>query len=194
LRQINGIFVDSSIFKNQFLKLKQFFVMKKMLLLSFALLATTFIFAQDAAKPQASPAAKAEGKIGDNNIVINYFQPAVKGRKIWGDLVPFDKVWRTGANNATTITLAKDMKIGDKTLAAGRYAVFTIPTATDWTVIFNKDADQWGAYDYKEKNDVLRVKATSAKSETFNERMTFAVKEKAIVLMWENLAVTLGVN
>jgi hypothetical protein len=167
--------------------------MKKMLLLSLALLATTFIFAQDA-KPQASPAAKAEGKIGDNTIVISYFQPAVKGRKIWGDLVPFDKVWRTGANNATTITLSKDLKIGDKTLPAGRYAIFTIPTATDWTFIFNKDAEQWGAYDYKQKSDVLRVKATSAKSDTFNERMTFAVKEKAIVLMWENLAVTLGVN
>ena len=121
--------------------------MKKMLLLSFALLATTFVFAQEPAKPapkaMASPAAKAEGKIGDKSIVISYHQPAVKGRKIWGDLVPFDKVWRTGANNATTITLDKDVKVGGKTLAAGRYAIFSIPTATDWTIIFNKGADQW---------------------------------------------------
>jgi Protein of unknown function (DUF2911) len=172
------------------LKLKLFFLMKKMLLLSFALLATTFAFAQDA-KPQPSPAAKAEGKIGDKSIAISYFQPAVKGRKIWGELVPFDKVWRTGANKATSITIDKDLKIGDKTLPAGRYGLFTIPTATDWTIIFNKDADQWGAYEYSEKKDVLRVKAKSAKSDAFNERMTFAVKEKGIVLMWENLMVTL---
>jgi hypothetical protein len=165
--------------------------MKKMLLLSFALLATTLTFAQEAAK---SPAAKAEGKIGDKNIAINYYQPAVKGRKIWGELVPFDAVWRTGANNATTITLDKDVKIGDKTLAAGRYALFTIPTATDWTVIFNQNADQWGAYSYDEKKDVLRIKAQSAKSEVFTERMTFVVKEKNIVLMWENLVVTFGVE
>ena len=168
--------------------------MKKMLLLSFALLATTFVFAQEAAKPapkaMASPVAKAEGKIGDKSIAISYHQPAVKGRKIWGDLVPFGKIWRTGANNATTITLDKDVKMGGKTLAAGRYAIFSIPTATDWTIIFNKGADQWGAYDYKESDDVLRIKAKSAKSDAFNERLTFAVKEKQIALMWENLVVT----
>jgi hypothetical protein len=166
--------------------------MKKMLLLSFALLAATLTFAQDAAKP--SPPAKAEGKIGGNAITINYSQPAVKGRKIWGDLVPFDQVWRTGANNATTITVSKDLKIGDKTLPAGRYGLFTIPTATTWTIIFNKEADQWGAYDYKEKKDALRVTTKSAKSDVFNERLTFAVKEKSINLMWENLVVTLDVN
>jgi hypothetical protein len=164
--------------------------MKKMLLLSFALLATTFVFAQNA-KAQASPAAKAEGKIGDNAITIAYNQPAVKGRKIWGALVPFGEVWRTGANGATAITLSKDLKVGDKTLPAGRYGLFTIPTETEWTVIFNSNADQWGAYDYSDKKDVLRVKATSAKSADFYERMTFAVKDNTIVLMWENLIVTL---
>ncbi|MDZ7877414.1 MAG: DUF2911 domain-containing protein [Saprospiraceae bacterium] len=168
--------------------------MKKMLLLSFALLATTFIFAQNAPKAQASPAAKAEGKIGDSDITIGYNQPAVKGRKIWGSLVPFGEVWRTGANGATTITLSKDLTIDGKTLPAGRYGLFTIPTETEWTVIFNSNADQWGAYDYSNKKDVLRVKAQSAKSETFNERMTFAVKDNNIVLMWENLVVTLEVK
>lgn len=168
--------------------------MKKMLLLSFALLATTFMFAQDAPKKQSSPAAKAEGKIGEKSIAINYHQPAVKERKIWGDLVPFGKVWRTGANNATTITLDKDVKMGGKTLQAGRYALFSIPTATDWTIIFNKSADQWGSYEYDEKKDALRIKAKSAKSDTFNERMTFAVKDKQIALMWENLVVTFDVE
>jgi Protein of unknown function (DUF2911) len=168
--------------------------MKKMLLLSLALFATTFMFAQDAPKKQSSPAAKAEGKIGKTSIVISYHQPAVKERKIWGDLVPFGKVWRTGANNATTITLDKDVKMGGKTLKAGRYALFSIPTATDWTIIFNNSADQWGSYEYDEKKDALRIKAKSAKSDTFNERMTFAVKDKQIALMWENLVVTFDVE
>ncbi len=171
--------------------------MKKMLLLSFALLATTLAFAQQDAKGKAqpSPAAQAEGKIGDKTIAISYHQPAVKGRKIWGDLVPFDKVWRTGANNATTITLDKDVKMDGKTLPAGRYALMSIPTASNnWIIIFNKDADQWGAYSYDEKKDVLRVKAKAAKSDAFNERMTFAVKEKGIALMWENLVVNVDVE
>ena len=171
--------------------------MKKMLLLAFALLATTIAFSQQDAKGAAkpSPAAKAEGKIGDKNISISYHQPAVKGRKIWGELVPFDKVWRTGANNATTITVDKDVKIGGKPLPKGRYSLLSIPTASsDWIIIFNKDADQWGAYSYDEKKDAVRVKAKSAKSDTFNERMTFAVTEKGIAFMWENLVVNLDVE
>ena len=171
--------------------------MKKMLLLSFALLATTFAFSQQDAKGAAkpSPAAVAEGKIGDKTIAISYHQPAVKGRKIWGDLVPFDKVWRTGANNATTITVDKDVKVGGKPLPAGRYSLMSIPTASsDWIIIFNKDAEQWGAYSYDEKKDVVRVKAKSVKSDAFNERMTFVVDEKGITLMWENLAVNVGVE
>ena len=87
------------------------------------------------------------------------------------------------------------MKVGGKPLPAGRYALMTIPTASaDWIIIFNKDADQWGAYSYDEKKDVLRVKAKSAKSDAFNERMTFAVKEKGIALMWENLVVNFDVE
>ncbi len=171
--------------------------MKKMLLLVFALLATTIAFSQQDAKGAAkpSPAAKAEGKIGDKNISISYHQPAVKGRKIWGNLVPFDKVWRTGANNATTITVDKDVKINGKPLPKGRYSLLSIPTASsDWIIIFNKDADQWGAYSYDEKKDEVRVKAKSAKSDTFNERMTFAVTEKGIAFMWENLIVNLDVE
>jgi hypothetical protein len=171
--------------------------MKKMFFLAVALIATTVTFAQQSAKgaAQPSPAAKAEGTIGNSNISISYHQPAVKGRKIWGELVPFDKIWRTGANNATTITVDKDVKIGGKSLPAGRYALLTIPTASsDWIIIFNKDADQWGAYSYDEKKDEVRVKAKPTKSDAFNERMTFAIKEKSIVLMWENLAVSVDVE
>ncbi len=166
--------------------------MKKTLILCFALLATTFSFAQ---KQQASPAATAKGTIGGSDITLSYHQPAVKGRKIWGDLVPFDKVWRTGANNATTIEISKAVKIQGQTLAAGKYSVFSIPTASgEMTFIFNKQAEQWGAYKYDAKDDVLRVKTTTKKVEKLTESMTFAVKEKAIVFNWEYLEASLSVE
>lgn len=138
-------------------------------------------------KAPASPPAKAEGSIAGKSVVINYAQPAVKGRKIWGALVPFGKVWRTGANGATTITFDKDVKIEGQALKAGKYAIFTIPNETEWTFIFNSKTEQWGAYEYSDKDDVLRVKVKSGKSAAFNERMTFAVDAKKVNFMWENL-------
>lgn len=145
--------------------------------------------AQGADKAPASPAAKAEGKVGDKSVVIDYAQPAVKGRKVWGDLVPMDKVWRTGANSATTITLDKDVKIEGQSLKAGKYALFTIPNEKEWTIIFNKKVEQWGAFSYSDKDDVLRVKVKPGKSSAFTERMTFAVANNMVKLMWENVEV-----
>ncbi len=161
--------------------------MKKVITLFSIMMFAVAILAQGEKKAPASPPAKAEGSIAGKSIVINYAQPAVKGRKIWGDLVPFGKVWRTGANGATTITFDKDVKIEGQALKAGKYAIFTIPTETEWTVIFNSKTDQWGAYDYSDKDDVLRVKVKTSKSAAFNERMTFAVDTKKVKLMWENL-------
>jgi hypothetical protein len=150
---------------------------------------TTLAMAQGA-KPAASPAAKAEGTIGDAKVTINYSQPAVKGRKIWGALVPFGQVWRTGANNATTIEFSKDVKIEGQALKAGKYAIFTIPTeGGDWTFIFNGKADQWGSYNYSDKDDVLRVKVKSGKAAAMTERMTFDIKGNMVNLSWENLSV-----
>jgi hypothetical protein len=94
-------------------------------------------------KPQ-SPAAKAEGKIGAANITINYSAPSVRGRKIFGELEPFGKVWRTGANASTSIEFSAPVKIEGKDLAAGKYALFTIPGENEWTIIFNKTI-KWGA-------------------------------------------------
>jgi hypothetical protein len=145
-------------------------------------------------KTMPSPAATAAGKIGEKSIKINYFQPAVKGRTVWGGLVPYDKVWRTGANNATVIEFDKDVKIEGKALKAGKYAIFTIPTATDMTFIFNKKTEQWGAYQYSDKEDALRVKVKSAKAVAFAERMAFEVKDKAVQLTWENLTAGFGVE
>lgn len=164
--------------------------MKKVLTIFSVMLLAVASFAQSGEKKApASPAAKAEGKVGNTSIVVNYAQPAVKGRKVWGELVPMDKVWRTGANSATTITFDKDVKIEGETLKAGKYSLFTIPNEKEWTIIFNKKADQWGAYDYSDKDDALRVKVKPGKSASFNERLTFAVADNKVKMMWENAEV-----
>ncbi|RMG72406.1 MAG: DUF2911 domain-containing protein, partial [Bacteroidetes bacterium] len=98
------------------------------------------------------------GSIGTAEITINYGSPAAKGRTLWGDLVPYGAVWRTGANEATTFTVSQDVTIEGQTLPAGTYSLFTIPGESDWTIIFNKTAEQWGAYEYDEAADALRVK------------------------------------
>lgn len=158
----------------------------------FSFLFLTFLLtaAAQAQGSQPSPAATAKGKSGEADITISYFQPAVKGRKIWGALVPFGEIWRTGANNATTIELSKDVKVEGQPLAAGKYALFTIPTeGGDWTFIFSKNTAQWGSYSYKKEEDALRVTVKSEKTAALTERMTFDVKDKKVVLSWENLSV-----
>jgi hypothetical protein len=132
------------------------------------------VLAQNA-KP--SPALKATGKAGNATITINYGAPSVKGRKIWGDLVPFGKVWRTGANDA-------DVKIEGQVLAKGNYALFTIPEENEWTIIFNKNPKQWGSYSYKQEEDVLRVKVKVGKSSSFNEKLAFEIAENKVSIRW----------
>ena len=168
--------------------------MKKFFFLAIALLISSASFAQEG-KAKPSPAATATGKIGDKTVTITYAQPAVKGRPVWGKLVPYNEVWRTGANDATTFEVDKDVMIEGKALKAGKYSLFTIPTeGGEWTVIFNSVAKQWGAYNYDASKDVLRVKVKSAKSKTMMERLTFEVKDNMVHLMWENLAVAFKVK
>lgn len=142
----------------------------------------------------ASPQATATGKIGAANVKIVYCQPSARGRKIMGGLVPYGEVWRTGANEATTIEIDKPVKIEGKDLAAGKYSLFTIPGENEWTIIVNKESKQWGAYKYKQEEDVLRVTVkptkTSAPVETFN----IAVVKDEVQLKWENTAVAFKVK
>lgn len=145
-------------------------------------------------KKRASPAASAKATINGKNIEINYSQPAVKGRKIWGGLIPFNKVWRTGANEATTFEINKDVKIQGKTLAHGKYALFTIPGEKEWTIIFNKKAKQWGAYSYNKGEDVLRVTATPAKKDKNQERLTFKIENGQVKMYWEKLELAFNVK
>lgn len=142
-----------------------------------------------------SPPRVAEGSAGTVGIRIEYSAPAVKGRKVWGDLVPYGRIWRTGANEATTVEISRDCKMGGSRLEAGKYALFTIPGETEWTIIFNRVPDQWGAFKYDESKDALRFTVKPQKSEQFNERLLFTIYSRpdqsgAITLQWEDLALS----
>lgn len=144
--------------------------------------------------PRASPPDSVSGTIGGANITIKYGSPSVRGRKIWGDLVPYGKVWRAGANEATTFTTDKAIKVQGKALPAGRYALFTIPTEKLWVVIFNREPDQWGAFKYNAKKDALRVTTKPQSSAEMNERMRFVISPNGVSLLWENLEVPLSIR
>jgi hypothetical protein len=138
-----------------------------------------------------SPPQETKAVVGDLAISITYSSPGVKNRAIWGELVPFDKVWRTGANEATTIEVSRDCKVGGAALKAGKYSLFSIPGEKEWTIIFNTVPDQWGAYKYDETKDALRIKVTPKESSEFNERLKFEIKSDGKVsLAWEKLMVT----
>jgi hypothetical protein len=167
-------------------------MMKRISILFLALIAIVAnLSAQD--KP-ASPSATATGKIGAANVKIVYCQPSARGRKIMGELVPFGEVWRTGANAATTIEFDKPVKIEGKDLAAGKYALFTIPGEAEWTLIINKDTKQWGAFNYSDKDDVLRVTAKPSKTPALVETFNISVDKDQITLKWENTAVAFKVK
>ena len=158
-----------------------------------SLLITTLFITTGCSQQKASPPATASGNIDGVAITIDYHQPSAKGRKIMNGLVPYGKIWRTGANNATTIEFSEDVKIEGKELVAGKYALFTIPSANEWVVIFNKTSDQWGAYNYQEKDDALRIKVKPSKVDMV-ETFVFDVLEKGVEFKWENTAVKFSVQ
>jgi len=161
-----------------------------------ALAALVFVsggWAQQLDLPRPSPKATVTQTVGLTDVTIMYCRPSVRGRAIWGGLVPYDQVWRTGANEATTITFADDVTIDGTTLPAGTFGLFTIPGKDEWTVIFNKGAKQWGAYEYKQADDVLRIKVKPQATE-FHELLTFAfpvvtTESANVAIVWEKLAV-----
>jgi len=141
-----------------------------------------------------SPLKMTTGMIDGVKITINYGSPAVKGRQIWGALVPYNEVWRTGANEATNIEFSKDVLIEGQELKAGKYGLFTIPSESEWTIIFNSVWDQWGAYDYDASKDVLRIKVTPRTHEPLAERLDFVIGNDGISLVWEKLEVPFRVK
>ncbi|TCD26730.1 DUF2911 domain-containing protein [Pedobacter psychrodurus] len=155
--------------------------------------------AQGAKFPQASSGQTIIQDFGLGKITLTYSRPNVKGRKIFGGMEPMGVVWRTGANGATRIKFTDNVKIEGKDLPAGEYGLFSIPGKNEWTVIFNKIADQWGAYEYKESDDVLRVKVktTTLKDKVETLSMQFsAVSETSATLnmIWENNAFAINIT
>ena len=144
-------------------------------------------------KERKSKNGKVESTVGGAQVVIDYGRPSVAGRKIWGALVPFGEVWRAGADEATTISFDKNVIIEGQSLAAGRYALFLIPSEGEWTVVFNKVADQWGAYKYDAKNDALRV-TVKPQVHAPVETLEYAVVGDRVELHWENVAVGFSVK
>ena len=136
---------------------------------------------------------KVEGTINGVNVTLEYGRPKVNGRTVWGDLVPYDKLWRTGADEATTIAVDKDVNIEGKKLAAGTYSLFTVPGKAEWTIVFNKVAKQWGAYRYDKGQDALRVNVKPAAAEHVEE-LTFEIKGNNVVLRWEKLSIPFSVS
>lgn len=128
----------------------------KKIIISSLLVWSTITYAQ-LSIPVASPRQTVEQQFSTSKITVDYGRPAIKGRKVFGELVPYGKVWRAGANSATKLTFAQSVNFAGKTVPAGTYGLFVIPSEKEWKVILNKDAQQWGAYSYDEKLNVTEI-------------------------------------
>ncbi|PTX94398.1 DUF2911 domain-containing protein [Opitutus sp. ER46] len=164
--------------------------------MAFAMMSPSALQAQASkvAFPQPSPTATLKQRVGVTDIEIIYSRPGAKGREIFGGLVPYGEVWRTGANAATKITFSTPIKFGGVDVAAGTYALFSIPDQKEWTVILNKVSGQWGAYRYDATNDVTRVKVAPTKLGEAIETFTIDVNDirddsATLVLAWQNVRV-----
>lgn len=143
-----------------------------------------------------SPLVSKEGQVAGKTIKVQYGSPSVKGRTIWGDLVPYNVVWRTGANEASYIDLAQGITVEGKALAAGKYSIFTIPKENGaWTVIFNSDWNlEHGHFQYNEKNDVLRVEVQPQWEEASQESLSMEVESTGLVIRWEKLKLPIAIQ
>lgn len=168
------------------------------LFLLFAL--TTPLLAQEAVQPRPSPTAIVSYKYKDSYLKIVYSQPHKRGREIFGKLVPFGQVWRLGANEATELTISREVFIDSHLLSAGTYSVFAIPENDKWTIIFNSELGQWGSYNYNPEKDVLRIERATRvlPGELVYEPFTIAIDPKNnkadIILTWDKTTVSFGVD
>lgn len=163
------------------------------------LLMTSVLWAQGDKASRPSPPATATGKVKDATITINYSSPAVKGRKIFGEMHPYGEVWRAGANEATLFETDKDIKVEGKSLPAGKYSLYAIPGEKEWTIIFNKQTGQWGvkrggATSRDEAQDALTVNVKPKKTSELTERLAYDVNDKGFVLRWENTEVPVSIK
>ena len=169
--------------------------MKKIILVSFLIFKIAVLSAQEKVQiklTSTSPSASLQQELGSATIKIAYSRPLVRDRKIFGELVPFDKLWRTGASDCTTLTTDEDIIFGDTTLKTGSYSLFTIPSKKEWTVIVNTDNTLHGENGYDEKKDVFRFKVPVEQIQNFYETFTIEINdinskgEGFLKILWEN--------
>jgi len=156
-------------------------------------------YSQEALKQRPSPLSIASARYKDTYLKITYSQPHKKGRVIYGNLVPYGQVWRTGANEATEITITQDIQIANSILKAGTYSLFTIPEKETWTIIINKDLGLWGAYNYNAKMDVMRLTVpTQTLQGAVYEPFTIQIDQKnnkaEIVLLWASVRILIPIQ
>lgn len=164
-----------------------------------SVLSSYSLVAQDAPPTRPSPTAIVSARYKDTYVKITYCQPRKRGREVFGKLVPFGEVWRTGANEATEITLTRDMFVNGTMLLAGTYSIFTIPSADKWTIIINKDVGLWGAYNYNIKQDVLRfevpaVQLTNEVVEAFTIQIDQRNSVADLLLLWDKTKVIVPIQ
>lgn len=170
-------------------------MIKSITLLFAAITISVSAMAQDAKKQPASPAATATGKVKNATITIAYSSPSVKGRKIWGGLEAYDKVWRAGANESTTFETDKDIMVQGKALPAGKYSFFLIPKESGtWTAIFNKEPKQWGAYKYEESKDALRVDVKVMPLKATQETLVYKITKSGFSMNWDKISVPVAIK
>jgi hypothetical protein len=172
--------------------------MKKILLSTFILAGFASLSNAQVKMPAPSPTQIVKQDFGIGTIELTYSRPAAKGRRIFGDLVPFNKLWRTGANAATKIFFSEPVEIGGKKLDSGTYVLYTIPGIDSWEVILNKGLDNWGIDGYKESEDVIRFKGDPVKTRKKTESFTIEFADVlptscSLELRWENTAVSIPI-
>lgn len=149
--------------------------------------------------PQASPRARVEETFGVTDVAVEYHRPAVNKRKVWGGLVPYDVIWRGGANENTRVSFSTPVTVEGQPLAAGEYSLFLIPGQQQWTVVFNRFTGGWGTYSYEPAEDVLRVKVTPQTTNDAQERLAYVFDDSknngvTLSLRWEKLRVPLKIE
>ena len=172
--------------------------MKRIVLAGLSIMACLLVDAQ-LKVPAPSPAQMVRQDFGLGNIEISYSRPGVRNRKIFGDLVPFGKVWRTGANSATTINFSDEVIIGGKTVPAGKYGLLSIPGKNEWILIISKQTDVTSPADYEEAKDVVRVNTRAVKTKTSTETFSISIQDIKsttcnLVINWDRKMVTLPIR
>ena len=161
---------------------------------SILLFQAVFVAASCTSEKIASPALTADGRIGSVQIEVNYGAPSAKGREIFGSLVPYDEVWRTGANENTTISFSEPVRILGHDVPSGTYGLFTTPGRDAWMLHLNSEHEEWGAYSYDEQNNVVSETLLPKKADSFQERLLFSIEGTSVRLSWADLILEIPID